>query len=203
MGICAIIPAANIQSANNTLGAAGYGYKNFSIPCFTAAGPSFAVLYARNHLPFEAAVKLLPGVVWEPSDGSDIPGQTQALVESQGAIWGATAPPLPDTGVVLADTLYRTSRDMFWYVIQQLDRDVYPLPPEEYPAHFARYARPGVVVDWWQPITQYDAPKLVNKFTGLPDQRRHNGQVWKVVQADGAGNNVWEPGVFGWAVVSQ
>jgi len=30
----------------------------------------------------------------------------------------------------------------------------------------------------------------------------HNGQTWEVAQADGAGNNVWEPGVFGWVEVA-
>lgn len=25
-----------------------------------------------------------------------------------------------------------------------------------------------------------------------------NGFTWKVTQADGSGNNVWEPGVYGW-----
>ena len=28
-----------------------------------------------------------------------------------------------------------------------------------------------------------------------------NGRKWQVTQADGAGNNVWEPGVFGWTKV--
>ena len=28
-----------------------------------------------------------------------------------------------------------------------------------------------------------------------------NGFTWKVTQADGSGNNVWEPGVFGWTKV--
>ena len=27
------------------------------------------------------------------------------------------------------------------------------------------------------------------------------GFTWKVTQADGSGNNVWEPGVFGWTKV--
>ena len=46
-----------------------------------------------------------------------------------------------------------------------------------------------------------DAPKPVNPFSGKPDQRTHNGFTWKVTQADGSGNNVWEPGVFGWTKV--
>ena len=30
-----------------------------------------------------------------------------------------------------------------------------------------------------------------------------NGQDWYVSAADGAGNNVWEPGTYGWTVVGQ
>lgn len=31
--------------------------------------------------------------------------------------------------------------------------------------------------------------------------RTHNGFTWKVTQADGSGNNVWQPGVYGWTKV--
>jgi len=69
------------------------------------------------------------------------------------------------------------------------------------PALIRQAIVPGVVTPWKQPIDQYDAYKLKNPFNGLPDQVTHNGDIWKVVQADGAGNNVWEPGVFGWTKV--
>lgn len=48
---------------------------------------------------------------------------------------------------------------------------------------------------------QYDAYKLVNPFNGKPDQCTYGGFTWKVTQADGSGNNIWEPGVYGWTKV--
>lgn len=43
--------------------------------------------------------------------------------------------------------------------------------------------------------------KSADKFITETDECTHNGFTWKVTQADGAGNNVWEPGVFGWTKV--
>jgi len=60
---------------------------------------------------------------------------------------------------------------------------------------------PGEALPWVQPIDQYDAYKLVNPFTGEGDRCTHEGFTWKVTQADGAGNNVYAPGVFGWTQV--
>jgi len=45
------------------------------------------------------------------------------------------------------------------------------------------------------------AHKLLSPFTGQPKTCTHKGFTWKVTQADGAGNNVWEPGVYGWTKV--
>jgi hypothetical protein len=60
---------------------------------------------------------------------------------------------------------------------------------------------PGEALPWVQPLDQFDAYKLVNPFTNAGDLCTHNGFTWQVSQADGAGNNVWEPGVFGWVQV--
>jgi RHH-type proline utilization regulon transcriptional repressor/proline dehydrogenase/delta 1-pyrroline-5-carboxylate dehydrogenase len=43
--------------------------------------------------------------------------------------------------------------------------------------------------------------KIIALITGQPDRVSHRGTTWEVTQADGAGNNVWEPGVFGWTKV--
>jgi hypothetical protein len=56
-----------------------------------------------------------------------------------------------------------------------------PLPGEEYPP-------------WVQPLGQHDAYKLGDRVT-------HNGKNWECNQTDGNGNNVWEPGVFGWVEI--
>ena len=46
--------------------------------------------------------------------------------------------------------------------------------------------------DWSQPIGKDDAFKLGAKVT-------HKGKRWICDQVDAAGNNVWEPGVYGWS----
>lgn len=53
-------------------------------------------------------------------------------------------------------------------------------PSEEWPA-------------WAAPLGGYDAYKLGDKVS-------HNGNRWTCTQTDAAGNNVWEPGVYGWEV---
>ena len=49
---------------------------------------------------------------------------------------------------------------------------------------------------WTQPLGATDAYKI-------GDIVSHNGQLWKCTQGDGAGLNVWEPGVFGWEVYTD
>jgi hypothetical protein len=48
-----------------------------------------------------------------------------------------------------------------------------------------------------EPWVQKNAPP----YYQMGDQVTHNGQTWEVTATDGGGNNVWEPGVFGWTVV--
>lgn len=45
--------------------------------------------------------------------------------------------------------------------------------------------------EWAQPRGNYDAYRLGDKVS-------HNGARWVCSQVDEAGNNVWEPGVYGW-----
>ena len=73
--------------------------------------------------------------------------------------------------------------------------------PTIIPALIRRAKVPGQAAPWVQPIDAFDAYKLLNPFTSEPDTCTHNGFTWKVTQADGSGNNVWEPGVFGWTKV--
>ena len=61
--------------------------------------------------------------------------------------------------------------------------------PPSVPALFARIAPPGVIAAWVQPTGAQDAYQL-------GDQVTHNGQIWEST----ANANVWEPGVFGWAL---
>lgn len=89
---------------------------------------------------------------------------------------------------------------MLWWVIQSYNTTTYP-DPTIIPALITRARTPGVAAPWIQPLDEFRAYKLVDPFTGKPETCTHNGFTWKVTQADGAGNNIWEPGVFGWTKV--
>ena len=199
---CAIIPVANMAAANATLeGTAqnptGFGPNNFSVPSYsTGANPSFASLHSWNDPAFEAAVKAIPNVNWEQSEGDPVV-RTSALMAAEGAQWGSDAPLL--TGVVTPG-LYRDTDGKLWWVVQSYDTAVYP-DPVLIPALVRAAHVPGEVTVWQQPLDQYDAYYVTNPFTGLPDQVTHNGKTWYVSQGDVAGLNVWEPGVFGWLEV--
>ena len=82
-------------------------------------------------------------------------------------------------------------------VIQPYNTATFP-DPLAIPALIRRAKIPGEVLSWAQPLDQFDAYKLINPFTGEPDRCTHNGSEWYVTQADGAGNNVWAPGAYGW-----
>jgi hypothetical protein len=56
-----------------------------------------------------------------------------------------------------------------------------PLPGEDYPP-------------WVQPTGAHDAYKIGDRVT-------HNGFNWECVAGDANGNNVWEPGVYGWVQI--
>lgn len=206
MSMVAIVPIANILTANDTLnntaqtpGKKSHGPNNFSVPAYTGAAVTHGALHSWSDPEFEADVKAIPNVVWEISDGDPVT-RTQALIAAQGAKWGAQAPQLPSTGNVTAGSLYQFDTDL-WSVIQTFSRTTYSAHPSTYPALIRRVHVPGELEPWKQPIDQYDAYKLVNPFNGKPDQCTHKGFTWKVTQADGSGNNVWEPGDYGWAEV--
>lgn len=199
MSMVAIVPIAGIQSANATLNEAGFGPSNFSVPAYTGAAVTHGALHSWDSPAFEAAVQAIPGVVTEISEGDPV-ARTKALIELQGAKFGAQAPALPSSGNVTAGSLYRYG-DRLWSVIQTFSRTTYPADPATYPALIRVVHEPGVVAPWKAPTDQYDAYKLVNPFNGKPDQCTHNGKTWVVTAGDGSGNNVWEPGVSGWTEV--
>ena len=201
MSFAAIIPVANLASANASLEAQGFGPNNFSIPAYVGAGAQFAALHSWDIPAFVAAVKALPGVVWSEGTGNPC-DQVTALITGQSAKWNGSAAELPSAGLVQAGDLYlyaeEDGTETTWSVIQQFNRSVFGEHPDTYPALIRRVRNPKTVEPWRQPIDQYDAYKLVNPFTGEADKCTHNGSTWRVTQADGSGNNVWEPGVFGW-----
>lgn len=193
MNFSASIPVAQMAAANTTLQNAGYGPNNFSVPSYAGPSPAFGLLHAWSDSKLEAAVAAIPGVVIQQGLATPI-ATTSAVANKTSSDWSAEAKPL--TGTVTPG-LYVDAEGILWWVIQSYDTAIYP-DPMLIPALIRLAKVPGEVLPWQQPIDQYDAYKLKNAFTGLPDQCVHNGSKWKVTEADGAGNNVWEPGVFGW-----
>jgi len=198
MSISAAIPVANLTTANATLEAQGFGPGNFSVPVYTNTAPTHATLHCWDYPAFEAAVKALPNVTWSTAEGTPAE-RVQAAVAPVSGHWAGNAQPL--TGQVTPG-LYRDADDVLWWVIQPYNTAVYP-DPAIIPALIRRARVPGVAAPWVQPLDQFDAYKLVNPFTGEPDRSTRNGKTRVVMQADGAGNNVWEPGVFGWAEIDE
>lgn len=201
----ASIPVANMQAANDLLdntaqtpGKVSYGPNNFSVPAYAGPTPSVGLLHAWGDPEFEAAVAAIPNVTI--TQGTDPIAMTEAAATSKGAKWGANAPQLPSSGNVTAGSLYQFD-NLLWSVIQTFSRTTYNAHPSTYASLIRRVHTPGELQPWVQPTDQYDAYKLLNPFNGKPDQCTYGGFTWKVTQADGAGNNVWQPGVYGWAKV--
>ena len=205
----ASIPTTLLQAANDELELLGHGPGNFTVPAYAGPTPSFAMLHAWGDPVFEANVTALFGVTiayeGEPTADPEAPLSgdpivlTTAVAIAGGTDWSGNAPLLDG---IVTPGLYRDNLNVLWYVIQQYDTSIYP-DPASIPALVRRAKIPGEALPWVQPIDQFDAYLLVNPFTGVGDLCTHNGDTWQVTQADGAGNNVWEPGVFGWTVIGQ
>ena len=202
----ASVPTHLMAATNDALELLGHGPNNFSVPAYAGPTASFALLHAWGDPVFQANVAAQPGVVIQegipvpppkpgdpPSTNEDPIAMTSAVAATAGTEWGGDA--LPLTGVVTPG-LYLNGT-VLWYVIQTYDTATWP-DPAVVPALVRMAKIPGQALPWVQPIDQFDAYKLVNPFTGAGDLSTDAGFQWYVTQADGAGNNVWEPGVFGW-----
>jgi hypothetical protein len=200
MGIVAILPAANLVAANAALSAWGAG-PHFTVSGLAAAGLTHGALHAWGPAAYITAIKALPGVVW--NEGATDPAvRLRALLAGVSAQWAVDAPPLPASGLTVAGKLYTWNNGQeLWLSISAFDRGVFSGPPSGLAASIVRRRRwPGDILPWVQPIDGFDAYKLADPITGQPDQVTHLGQTWKVAPGgvDGAGNNVWQPSVFGW-----
>lgn len=49
-------------------------------------------------------------------------------------------------------------------------------------------------------ILPWEQPDSTNAYQ-LGDKVTHKGKTWECTEVDGAGNNTWEPGVYGWTEV--
>jgi len=202
MGIVAIIPAANLPAANAALAAFGPG-PHFTISGIASTGLTHGALHDwGGNAAYVAAIKARPGVVWNDGIG-DISTRLKALLSGVSAQLAVDAPPLPSTGPTVAGRVYSYIRTPgtppeFWLSISAFNRTTFPLAPETYPSLLRAWRAPGDVKAWKQPTDGFDAYRVMNPITLQPDRATHLGRTWRVSQGDGAGNNVWEPGAFGW-----
>lgn len=197
MSFTASTPIANLTAARAALAAAGWGPNNFEVPVYTnGALPSVAALHhIGNDAAFRAACAALAGATVRDYAGLTVGMDATAL--ALGGRWGQNAPLLQGQ---VTPGLYRAipaDGGELWNVIQPFDRGVYNLALTTYPALVQRARDPYVIAPWTQPSAE-NAYKLVEPFTQQPERVTHKGLRWRVSQADGAGNNTWEPGVFGW-----
>lgn len=193
----AIIPASAMDPANGALAQGGWGADNFSVPAFAGPNPTHALLHAWWDQALYDAVVAIPGaIVAIDKDPWELVDEVTAATNTT---WAQNA--LPLEGVVTPGLYYTMNGDahVLWWVIQQYDTAIWP-DPLAVPALVVPARNPGEVTVWIQPLNQFTAYFLVNPFTGQPDEVTHNGQVWFASQGDGAGLNIWEPGVFGWTV---
>jgi hypothetical protein len=196
MNFSASINSSSMAAANAELELQGFGPGNFSVPTYAGPSPSVAILHYWNDPVFEAAVAAIPGVTIQ--QGLATPSDTVVeLCDTVGVEWGGDAPLL--TGNVTPG-LYVDASGVLWWVIQSYNTAVYS-DPSAIPALIRRARVPGEVLPWKQPLDQFDAYKLMDVFTGKPDQCTYNGFTWKVTQSDGSGNNVWTPTTYGWQKV--
>ena len=214
MSISAIVPIEHLAAVNAALEEAGHGPNNFSVPAYAGPGATHACLHCWDSPAFLTSLQAIPEVtiLAGPVDTGEVDDEgnpilvdldpaerTKKVAEDQGAVFAKYAEPLPDAGVVAADTLYRYGEDEIWFVIQSFDRSVYGEHPSTYPALLRRVRDPYAVEEWKQPLDQFDAYRLVNPFTGKPDEAYIGDTLYHVTEGDGAGLNVWNPTAFGWA----
>lgn len=192
------IPVANVTAANAALQAQGHGEQNFTVPIWVAGAlpAKVALHHIGTDANFRAHCAALPGAVVRDYAGMTV--GMDATASAAGGRWGDNAPLLQ--GQVTPGLYRATAPDGggLWMVIQSFDRTVFSQALSTLASLVRKAKVPGVIEPWVQPIDQFDAYKLVNPVNGLPDKVTHLGQTWRVTQADGSGNNVFEPGVFGW-----
>ena len=72
--------------------------------------------------------------------------------------------------------------------------------PSELPALYLNIMPENVIPEWRQPQGKHDAYRVGDKVT-------HNGNVWECTDGNmdeelGVKLNAWEPGVYGWEIVT-
>lgn len=196
MTLAAIIPAANAVAANAALASFG-AVPHFAVSGLTSAGLTHVGMHDwGTRAAYVAAVKALPGVVWDEGTG-DPATRLRALFAGVSAQWPMEAPPLPASGPTVAGRIYSYGAGELWLSINGINRTTFPLPPATYPSELRQRRWPGDVLPWKQPIDGFDSYHAVDVITGQPDRVTHSGKTWDCLIA----NNVSQPGIANWREV--
>lgn len=180
MSFSATIPSSQLESANATLEAAGFGPNNFSRATRVGLAQATHVgLHSFRGGAFRTAVAAIPNV--EITDGETNIDVTFANHCSVRSMEWTSQENWFQNPIMTGDR--RTFNNTEWESL--IDYNVWAPPigwreivAEGYPA-------------WVQPTGAQDAYPLGFRVT-------YNGQNW---ENTGSAANVWAPGVFGWVVI--
>ena len=159
------------------------------------------------------------GMTWTASDGTQYTGfmisacVDYATLDKAQAEQSGMRNAMDAAGVMLTDeqaatvpTLYREWKTGIKYVKDErrlYENTLYKCTqphtsqkewtPDASPSLWAKVLipDPNVIPEWIQPDST-NAYHIGDKVT-------HNGKTWICTEVDGAGNNTWEPGVYGWS----
>lgn len=99
------------------------------------------------------------------------------------------------TGDIVKHGLNQDNETQLYYIVQPHISSETNNPEVE-----ALYKKIGFTENnisiWTQPYGGTDAYKI-------GDIVSHNNKIWKCTLADGSGNNIWEPGIYGWEITEN
>jgi hypothetical protein len=116
------------------------------------------------------------------------------------AAWAHSIPPMPNTGVLAVNSVWRYGNKVYKVIGQGFDRTTFPADPAIYTSLCAEKRNPFLILPWT--ITgQFTAYMLANEVTGLPESCTHLGFTWQTRR----NLNTWEPGGSdsGWLKISN
>jgi hypothetical protein len=116
------------------------------------------------------------------------------------AAWMQNLDPMPDTGTLALNSVWRWGGKAWKVIGQGFDRAIYGGDPAQYVSLCAEKRDPFRVAPWTT-TGQFTAYMLANDITGLPEQCTHLGFTWQTRR----NLNTWEPGGSdsGWLKISH
>lgn len=144
-------------------------------------------------------VRKIPTLIYQDlldENGEPDPERTAQQYAEYYANLEAVAVPWEPDLMLTANQPYPVSHNGKLYEVIQGHTTQSDWTPDIVPALFSEIQAP----------TPVGYPAWVQKFAPpyyqIGDRVTHNGQNWECIAADANGNNVWEPGVYGWKIIA-